>query len=287
MAEGTRARSEDSRAANLTTHRGQAIKLESLLDESDEKALAAWQRRINHPDALVVLDLFCGAGGMSLGFEEAGFVVAAGIDSDARACETHAANFHARTRCLDLSTITSHIQARAVLDELGIGRIDVIVGGPPCQGVSAVGRARIRTLPKEEQRQVILSRNNLYQPFFHFVEAARPLLFVLENVPAVQSWDDGVLFATMLNRATELGYHRRHRSLNAAWFGVPQTRHRRFIVGDRTGGGFCFPLRTDAGAVTLQEAIGDLPAVAAPSLVEDLAYVPRQTGPYQGSVGSC
>jgi DNA (cytosine-5)-methyltransferase 1 len=267
------------RSANLPTHRGIAVRLPPLLVGDD--ALATWHRRLASRDTLIVLDLFCGAGGMSLGFDSEGFFTAAAIDSEPMACETFAANFPAHVRCHDLSTVTSAEQARAIIRDLGLPRVDVVIGGPPCQGFSIGGRSRIRTLPNEEHRQRILQRNDLYRPFFHFVEAARPLMFVMENVSAIKSWEDGSYFADILNSAARIGYDTLKEVLNAADFGVPQIRRRQFLVGSRIGRVFRFPTPRPVDPVTLLEAIGDLPTVQAPSLEETRPYCPRQTGPYQ------
>ncbi len=167
------------RSADLPTHRGASVDLPARLDGPG--ALDRWHDRVHDPAALIVLDLFCGAGGMSEGFEAEGFVVAAGIDADAAACATYAANATGKTLCHDLACVHTPDQAQALVAGLGIPRVDVIVGGPPCQGFSVVGRARIRSLPREEQRREILGRNELYRNFFRFVEALRPLMFVIEN----------------------------------------------------------------------------------------------------------
>ena len=267
------------RSADLPTHRGASVDLPARLDGPG--ALDRWHDRVHDPAALIVLDLFCGAGGMSEGFEAEGFVVAAGIDADAAACATYAANATGKTLCHDLACVHTPDQAQALVAGLGIPRVDVIVGGPPCQGFSVVGRARIRSLPREEQRREILGRNELYRNFFRFVEALRPLMFVIENVQAMRTWEDGLLFQAMLDTARALGYDTFEDVLNAADYGVPQSRRRQFIVGSRIGRVFRFPASRGLPAVSLDEAIGDLPVVQAPSLVETLPYNPRRIGPYQ------
>jgi DNA (cytosine-5)-methyltransferase 1 len=97
---------------------------------------AAWHKAVTVPEALVAIDLFCRAGGLSYGFQGVGFMSALGIDSDADACETHAANLLSRTLCQDIRTIK---HPKALVEELGISRVGVVVGGPPCQGFSLVG----------------------------------------------------------------------------------------------------------------------------------------------------
>lgn len=265
------------RSANLPSERGPDIRLRPRLQEHE--ALDQWRTRVTDPKALTVLDLFCGAGGMSAGFDAEGFVVSAGIDADVRAVETFSANHLSKGVCHDLSQIASPDAAQALFESHDIPRPHVIVGGPPCQGFSIVGRARIRSLSRDEQR-LLLARNELYNNFFLFVEALQPLLFVIENVPAMRSWQGGLYFDDILNKTRTLGYEPFEDILDAADYGVPQYRRRQFIIGSRIGM-FRFPSPRRTAPITLDEAIGDLPAVSAPSLLETLPYAPRRTGPYQ------
>ena len=107
----------------------------------------------------VVLDSFCGAGGMSLGFQMAGYHIGLGVDNDPLACETHAHNFGGRCVQADIATITepeSFIQAHS------LERVDLIIGGPPCQGFSRVGRGKIRSLKNDPT--YIHDPRNQYSP---------------------------------------------------------------------------------------------------------------------------
>ncbi len=267
------------RSANLPTHRGQSVRLPPLLNTKDD--FDCWRKRLSDPASLIVLDLFCGAGGMSLGFANEGFVIGAGIDTDEQACETFAANFPAKAPQLDLSAVRCSDDAREVINRLDLPRVDIIVGGPPCQGFSVVGRARIRALPEKERRLELLRRNELYAQFFHFVAAAEPLMFIMENVQTMTSWEDGVYFQDMLDRARDLHYETFTDVLDARDYGVPQARRRQFIVGSPVGRVFRFPIPRTPKPFSLMDAIGDLPTLSAPSLTETLTYGARQTGPYQ------
>ena len=130
------------RSANLPTHRGQAVHpLPRLTSQID---FDLWQERLHDPVSLIVLDLFCGAGGMSLGFADEGFVIGAGLDADEQACETFAANFPARALRLNLSDVKCPDDARDVIKRLDLPRVDIIIGGPPVRGsLSLAGHASV------------------------------------------------------------------------------------------------------------------------------------------------
>jgi DNA (cytosine-5)-methyltransferase 1 len=259
------------RSNNLDTCRGARVRLSPKL--RSEEGEAAWQKAVSAPDAMVAVDLFCGAGGLSYGFQEAGFVTALGIDSDADACETHAANLLSSTLCQDIRTI-KHPQA--LVEELGIPRVDVVIGGPPCQGFSLVGRGKVRSLSKE-MRDKIYSQNYLYREFVRFVQSLRPLFFVMENVPHLSSFADGIIAEAIAQDFDALGYNIYHELLEAAHYGVPQTRRRLFIIGTRIGWVYRKPRVTHGHTRrvrTLADAIADLPPVQAPALVEESPYFP-------------
>src|SRR5262245_6692613 len=112
------------RSSDLLTHRGKPLRLLSRL--VDDHSAAAWQAAIGDPGSMIVLDLFCGAGGLSYGFQEAGFVIGAGIDHDPDACETHAANILSKTCCLDIASFDDADSIRSLVrDQLGLPRVDV------------------------------------------------------------------------------------------------------------------------------------------------------------------
>lgn len=262
------------RSADLPTARGTCVHLPPLLASDD--ALARWQARVDDDRTIIVLDLFSGCGGMTLGFENAGLFVAAALDSDPFACETHAANFLSKSLRLDLRTANP----REVIRDLGLPRVDIIIGGPPCQGFSLVGRARVRSLT-DEQRQEVLARNTLYRQYLRFVDELRPLMFVMENVPHFKTFDRGAIFESVRAESQRLGYVIDDKMLVATDFGVPQARRRLFIVGTRIGRNISWPRPSHRLApITLRDAIGDLPAVTAPQLEECLPYHPGQASSY-------
>jgi len=170
-----------------------------------------------------VLDLFCGAGGFSLGFQQAGYDVLAGVDADETAVETYQQNHDADGYVRDLTATTPEDLA----DDIGVqpSAVDVVVGGPPCQGFSTANT----------KRTVDDARNNLVFVFRDYVAYYEPSVFLMENVTGITSVDDGSLFTRLLREFREAGYTVDNRVLNAADYGVPQTRKRMFVQGVREG----------------------------------------------------
>lgn len=247
--------------------------------------LPARYKSNHHVQSLRVLDLFCGAGGMSLGFESAGFQISLGIDSDTWATKTFAANVDAPVALHDIEKISDF---RACIHAHGIDSIDGIIGGPPCQGFSRVGRGRIRHQNRLEgfEADRIDPRNHLYQKFVEAVGSLSPRFFVMENVPDLDLYEDsdGRVIEHIVAAFTALGYHVERRILKAVDFGVPQDRSRLFIVGLRC------PLESDfiwpdpdryhqwLKIQTLREAIGDLPHIADNHLKRVLPYTRSGSG---------
>lgn len=194
-----------------------------------------------------VLDLFCGCGGLSLGFEDAGYNIILGIDNWSDALKTFSFNHQAsKTLCQDLS----QIDIKEFIRLKGIKDIDVIIGGPPCQGFSIAGK---RVLDDE--------RNLLYKSFLKFVELLKPKAFLMENVPNILSMGKGIVKANIINDFSNIGYTLSINKLTASDFGVPQNRKRAFFVGLRKGQIFEFPKPTAIDKINTQDAISDLPDV--------------------------
>src|SRR5204863_2296581 len=189
------------------------------------------------------------------GFVQQGFAVIAACDRDPNACRTFEANIAARVFCTDIRDIK---EPESLVDGLSYSQIDVIVGGPPCQGFSVYSRSRIRSLEENNQRD-LLARNHLYQDFFRFVESFRPSFFVMENVPMLFNFQDKAYIKAIQLECQRLGYTSVIQVIDAAEYGVPQTRRRLFIIGSRIGKPFRWPRPThQKKPVTLQDAIGDL-----------------------------
>lgn len=192
-----------------------------------------------------VIDLFCGCGGFSLGFERAGFNVILGIDVWEDALSTFRFN---HKRSVGLRADLSVLSPEETKHLLGGQSVDIIIGGPPCQGFSIAGKRIVDDL-----------RNKLYKNFVHFVGYYKPMAFVMENVPNILSIGDGIVRQSVLSDFSELGYTVEFKILTASDYGVPQNRRRAIFVGFRNGTHFKFPAPLESPKVTSEEAISDLP----------------------------
>ena len=191
------------------------------------------------------IDLFCGCGSLSLGFEKAGFNILLGIDAWEDAITTFNYNHkNSKGLCADLSTLNP----KDIVSQLDGKSVDVIIGGPPCQGFSVAGK-----------RIVDDERNKLYKNFVRFVEFFKPKAFMMENVPNILSIGGGIVRDAIVKDFSDLGYKVVYKILTASDYGVPQNRRRTFFVGFMNGNEFTFPLPTVKQKVTSKEAISDLP----------------------------
>ncbi|MNF65979.1 Modification methylase HaeIII [compost metagenome] len=195
------------------------------------------------------IDLFAGAGGLSLGFEQAGFDIAAAVEIDPIHCATHEYNFpNCKTICASVTDVGgTEIRRRA---GLGDREIDVVFGGAPCQGFSLIGK-----------RALDDPRNQLVFHYVRIVSELQPKYCVFENVKGLTLGKHSEFLKELIAALGEAGYDviLPYRVLNAADYGVPQDRKRLFLVGTRRG------LKTPtypeplAKRVTVEDAIGDLP----------------------------
>lgn len=196
-----------------------------------------------------VVDLFCGAGGLSLGFQQAGFRPVMAFDFDPHACATYAANLGNHVHELDLSRQDPGDLARKVLDY--VGSVDVVAGGPPCQGWSVQRRG-----------DGIDDRNDLTIRFAEIAIGVDPKAIVMENVPTLFGKRGAKHLKFVEERLEEAGYLLYKRVLDASSFGVAQARRRAVLVAIKKElGSFEFPKPShDSGrAVTVRQALGSLP----------------------------
>lgn len=244
-------------------------------DPSDLEEVRAWVRDRRRPTAI---DLFAGAGGLSLGLHQAGFDVLVGADSDGWAMETHAANLPGLTWAGDLADPAHFLQA---LDVWGIETVDLVAGGVPCQPFSRAGRSRIAKLVEDGQRVAHDERADLWQSFIAVVERLRPKAVLVENVPDLPRWNDGTVLIGFQESLSDLGYAVEARILDGFRFGVPQHRQRLILVGVAGGRRHEWP-EPSGEPISLEEAIRDLPVIPRAQRAEELPYDPsRISSPFQ------
>jgi DNA (cytosine-5)-methyltransferase 1 len=234
--------------------------------------------------SLKVLDLFCGTGGFSYGFTHfEPFEIAFGVDIKQASINTFAANHkNALAICEDIR----RLRVRDVADHLGLGpgQVDVIIAGPPCQGFSSI--RPYRSINENDER------NNLFEQLIIFVGFFQPTFVVFENVVGLIHHKNGTVLQGIKESFENLGYSVSTKVLNAVHFGIPQKRERIFLLARRGNKKPQFPIpthkysgRSMAGdfsldtsplvtwqlppALTLEEAIFDLPPVASGEGMED------------------
>ena len=258
---------------NLKKRRGMRIKLErhpDAPDPTDGEAVREWLNSLPRPWAV---DLFCGAGGLSLGLHEGGFSVVAAADSDRASTQTHAANIPSLTYTGDLSDPAGFIQQ---LDEWGIESVDLVAGGPPCQPFSNAGASKIGHLVRMGHRQARDERADLWRSFFSIVDRLRPRAMLLENVPNFAQSQGGAPLIALMDELKQRGYEVHVDVLEAWRYRVPQHRSRLFVVGIAPGWEFNWP-EPKGRRPTIWQAIGDLPVIQADSREEAMTYEGRPT----------
>lgn len=194
------------------------------------------------------VDLFCGCGGLSLGFVQAGFRPLLGVDVDSAALATYRANIYAETWHGYIEDFVERLE----VGEVRLERVDVVIGGPPCQGFSPLGRMSVSPARREKHK----SMNQLWRYFMKVVERLSPCVFVTENVPEFRRSGE---FAAYLKAGEALGYRMVHAVLSADLYGVPQRRRRLFCIGTRSGQPLLPPPTGER--TTVRDAIGHLSPV--------------------------
>lgn len=198
------------------------------------------------------IDLFCGAGGLSLGFQQAGFNIIVGVDNEPAALETFEYN-HKGSVGLN-ADLSQQETFDLILKTAGDKKIDVIIAGPPCQGFSLTG-----------PRNFDDPRNKLYLAVIEMVKQYQPKGFIIENVPGMATMYNGKVKDEVLRRFDEMGYNIACQILKACDYGVPQMRKRLVFMGVRKDIGEphfpepSFGPETDRPYRTCRDAISDLP----------------------------
>ncbi|MBI2847138.1 MAG: DNA cytosine methyltransferase [Chloroflexi bacterium] len=237
----------------LPTFKGKRLKLGRRPGSPDPEDVGLSRRWVGSQSRPWAVDLFAGAGGLSLGLRDAGINVIAAAEEDPVAAETHAANLGGLTWVGDLRDSSSFV---CFLRERGIDQVDIVAGGPPCQPFSNAGLAKIRSLPRRQNDE----RTGLWRAFFGVIDELAPRVVLLENVPAFASMQEGAILAAFVGELEERGFNTQARVVEAWKYGVPQHRKRLFVVATREGESFRWP-RPSRKVPTLRDAIGDLPVV--------------------------
>jgi len=214
-----------------------------------------------------VIDLFCGAGGLSKGFLDAKYKILAGVDFDDAALKTFEKNHNnAKALKLDLFNL-KNIQVLVKLLKQNKVSLDVLIGGPPCQGFSLAGR-------REENDK----RNSLYTAMVQTAKILKPRAILLENVPSILSLYEGKVKQQIFSDFEKLGYNMNVKVLYAPDYGIPQIRKRAIFIGllnSKEKFEYPKPLFSKEKYITCEQAISDLP-----SLIDDEDYTITSTREY-------
>lgn len=178
------------------------------------------------------IDLFCGAGGFTIGFSRAGWRPLLGVDCDESVAKTHGRNYP--NIPFSKGDLSKKSVISRVVYEFADKEVGIVVGGPPCQGFSIFGKRRFVKTKDYDPRSD--KRNDLVFSFIDLIKALCPRWFVMENVPGMASLDEGNFLEGVLEEFRLIGYENAEaRVLNAANYGVPQLRNRLLVIGNRTG----------------------------------------------------
>jgi len=232
------------------------------------------------------IDLFCGAGGLSLGFERAGFKCVGAIDISKACINTHKLNF---PDCVSISSDISMIKPIEFNKKIGKKKIELIVGGPPCPTFSTIGHAKIKSIQSKKNSNFTLfddKRNFLFNKYFDYIEYFKPNFFVMENVPNFVTKYNGSIFNQTKNKIEKLGYkivNEKNFIFNAADYGVPQTRKRMILIGTKVKNfKYSLPkinffsndnaLSQGSRYISVKEAIDDLPKITDNWRIDECKY---------------
>jgi len=199
-------------------------------------------------DEINYIDLFSGAGGMSLGFDQVGFNNIFSIDIEPRFCETYKTNFPKHNL---IQKDISKLSNEEIKSLIGNKIIDVIIGGPPCQGFSMAGNIGRKFIDD--------SRNQLFREFARIVEIVQPSYFVMENVARLFTHNKGETKKEIIELFKKMNYNVDCKVVNTADFGIPQVRNRVLFIGNRISNNIAFPTKTIDKPISIKEAIDKLP----------------------------
>ena len=207
------------------------------MNNADQQAVLSKIARLRAGGAPRVLDLFAGCGGLSLGFQAAGFEIAGAVEFDAAAARSHGINFHGGDPLHSQPRDITQLSPERCAHALGLGPvnagIDVIVGGPPCQAFARVGRSKLREIDEHPEAFKHDPRARLYLEYLHYVDAFRPLALLMENVPDSLNHGGQNIAEETCEVLRDKGYVAGYTLLNASFYGVPQMRERMILLAYR------------------------------------------------------
>ena len=244
-----------------------------LPDYEDLNSVRQWLQSRPRPWAI---DLFSGAGGLSLGLEQAGFSVVVAADYWKDALDTHRANVASLTWQGDLSTPESFLDS---LSGWGIREVDLVAGGPPCQPFSNAGIPKIASLVRAGNRRPRDPRRDLWRSFFQVIDSLAPKAVLFENVPDLARSQEGAVLVQLLRELEGRNYETWVQVLSASQVGVPQYRKRLIVVAIRGCGQFEWP-DASKDQPTLRDAIGDLPPVPPGQMEDTINYQELTPSPF-------
>lgn len=232
-------------------------------------------RTLAEHDGPIAIDLFCGAGGLSEGLRQAGFRTVAAVDFDPTTIATFASN-HPETNAIvaDVAKVTG----KQLLASTRLREVDLVTGGPSCQGFSTHGKRRADD-----------PRNFLFEHFVRLVGEIQPKFFLMENVKGLLTYGNGQFRQRIEQAFADIGYRTISATLCAADYGVPQLRHRLFFIGTRLADvDLAFPEPTHGTRrlglpphVTVREAIGDLPLMKGSFVERQRTYAHEPASAFQ------
>lgn len=200
--------------------------------------------------SLNYIDLFSGAGGFSLGFDRQGFKNIFAIDKESNFCKTYRHNFE---KHLLLEKDICQLSEEEIRYHLKEQKVDVIIGGPPCQGFSMAGHIGRKFIDDP--------RNRLFKEFVRLVKIVKPRFFVMENVARLYNYRNGQLRQIIIKDFNSLGYKVDCRILNSADYGVPQIRSRAIFIGSIYDKDIIFPEKEVQTYKTIKQALSKFPKI--------------------------
>jgi DNA (cytosine-5)-methyltransferase 1 len=238
--------------------RGPYVKLAPHPDhQDDEQSFLFWTAKLRKNGARLAADLFSGAGGLSLGLQEAGWTVVLSADHFSEAVETHRHHFGGMALDWDLADPDRIDKIAQLLRDAGV---ELLAGGPPCQPFSKAGRSKIRHRVRKHERDPHDERRELWRSYVEVVRQARPRAVLMENVPDMALDREMFILRDMVHELEEMGYAVEEKVVETFRYGVPQFRQRLILVALAGGTAFQWPKMTEK-RTTVWNAIGDLPPV--------------------------